>query len=58
MLPKLEAVVFVPHREPEAYRCLMTLQPVLEHDQLGQNDLWLTVRSRVRVLLDTQRSVD
>jgi hypothetical protein len=50
--------VFVPPTGPDTHRRLMTLKPVFEHDQLGQNDLWATVCSQMRDLLDTQRSVD
>ncbi|KAG8894498.1 hypothetical protein FRB99_001223 [Tulasnella sp. 403] len=38
--------VFVPPTGPEAYRRFMTLEPVFKHDQLGQNNLWATVRSK------------
>lgn len=37
---------------------LMALQPVYEHHQLGKDDLWATVRSKVRRCLEAQKSVD
>ena len=43
---------------PEQDARLMRLQPVYEHDKLGKDDLWATIRSRVRDVPEVQRSAD
>ncbi|KAG9082178.1 hypothetical protein FS749_007058, partial [Ceratobasidium sp. UAMH 11750] len=37
--------VFIPPDGPEAYRRLMKLVPVYEHHKLGENGLWVHIRS-------------
>ena len=36
----------------------MQLLPVYKHDELGKDDLWATIRSKVRNLLEAQQSAD
>ena len=39
---------------PEQDSHVMRLQPVFEHDKLGKDDLWVTIRYRVRDVLEVQ----
>jgi hypothetical protein len=38
--------------------CIMQLLPVYKHDELGKDDLWATIRSKVCNLLEAQQSAD
>ena len=48
--------VFTPPLSEWSARRAMQLQPVYEHDKLGKDDLWATIRSQVRDLLEVQKS--
>ncbi|KAG8771551.1 hypothetical protein FRC19_003842 [Serendipita sp. 401] len=48
--------VFTPPSGPEQHPRLMKLLPVYEHNELGRDDLWTTIRSKVVELLD-QRNI-
>jgi hypothetical protein len=50
--------VFTAPSGPEQDPRLMWLRPVYEHHKLGKDDLWATIRSKVRDLLDAQQSAD
>jgi hypothetical protein len=50
--------VFTAPSDPEQDLRRMRLQPVYEHHKLGKEDVWATIRSKVRDLLETQQSVD
>jgi hypothetical protein len=50
--------VFPASTGPEQDFRLMRLLPVYEHDKLGNADLWATIRSEVRDVLDVQQSVN
>ena len=50
--------VFTAPSGPEQDPRLMRLRPVYEHHKLGEDDLWATIRSKVRDLLEVQQSVD
>jgi hypothetical protein len=48
--------VFTAPSGPEQDLRLMWLRPVYEHHKLGKDDLWATIRSKVRDLLEAQQS--
>ena len=50
--------VFTAPSGPEQDPRLMRLRPVYEHHKLGKDDLWATIRSKVRDLLEAQQSAD
>jgi hypothetical protein len=50
--------VFTAPSGPEQDPRLMQLRPVYEHHKLGKDDLWATIRSKVRDLLEAQQSAD
>ncbi len=50
--------VFTAPSRPEQDSRLMQLLQVYEHEKLGNNDLWATIRSKVRDLLEAQQSAD
>ena len=50
--------VFTAPSGPEQDPRLMRLRPVYEHQKLGKDDLWVTIRSKVRDLLEAQQSAD
>ena len=50
--------VFAAPSGPEQDARLMRLRPVYEHHKLGKDDLWATIRSKVRDLLEAQGSAD
>jgi hypothetical protein len=50
--------VFTPPSGPGQDLRLMRLLPVYEHPKLGKDNLWATIRSKVRDLLEAQQSAD
>jgi hypothetical protein len=50
--------VFTAPSGPEQDPRLMQLRPVYEHHKLSEDDLWATIRSKVRDLLEAQQSAD
>ena len=50
--------VFIVSPESDHDPRIMRLRPVYEHPKLGKDDLWATIRSKVRGLLEAQQSVD
>jgi hypothetical protein len=50
--------VFTAPSGPEQDLRLMRLLPVYEHHKLGKDDLWATIRTKVRDLLEAEQSAD
>ena len=50
--------IFTAPSGPEQDLRLMRLRPVYEHQKIGKDNVWATIRSKVRDFLETQQSAD